>query len=105
MFSFNCTATVQENYNYMNKYLNSEYANIRIMDIDEFNKVNIYNATFLDDGKYYLPVQINDISEKEVIMKLYENEKFFGDEENKILEKIINNNAVPTQKNFFDYYD
>lgn len=104
MISFNCTATVQENYNYMNKYSNPEYANVRVMD-EEFYRVNIYNATFLEDGKYYLPIQINDITEKEVIMKLYENEKFFGEEENKILEKIIKSNSVTTQNNFFDYYD
>lgn len=104
MIFFNCTATVQENYNYMNKYFYPEYANIRAMD-EDFYKFNICNATFLDDGKYYLPIQINDITEKEVIMKLYENEKFFGKEENKILDGIIKGNLVTPQSNFFDYYD
>lgn len=105
MFSFNSNATIQENFNYSNNYINSTYSNVRMMDMDEFNKFNIYNATFLDDGKYYLPIQINNISEKEIIMNLYENEKYFEEEENSILEKIIENNSVPTQNNFFDYYD
>ena len=104
MFFSNCTATVPKDYNYTNN-LYQEYANVRDFDIDEFGKFNIYNATFMDDGKYYMPININNISEKEAIMKMYENEKFFGEEENRVLDEIIEKISVKAQNNFFDYYD
>lgn len=103
MFPSNCTATVNDTYQYnMHKYLYPEYANVRYIDMDE---INIFNATFLDDGKYYNNININNISEKEAIMKFSEKEKVFGDEENKILNGIIEKNIVETKNNFFDYYD
>lgn len=103
MFPSTCTATREENFKYdMYKYLNPEYANVRCINMDEFN---IYNATFLDDGKYYEAIKINNISEKEAIMNLAKKEKFFGDEENEILDSIIEKNSVEVKSNFFDYYD
>ena len=107
MFVSNCTPNVPYERE-MHKYLNPEYANVRCINMDEFNnynRINIYNATFLDDGKYYNPVNINNISEKEAIMKMYEREKCFGKEENEALKTIINKIAVKTQNNIFDYYD
>lgn len=103
MFTWNSAATVEENLKYdMYKYLNPGYANVRCLDMDE---CNIYNATFLEDGKYYESVRINNISEKEAIMKFAKKEKVFGDKENKVLEEIINKNIVETKNNFFDYYN
>lgn len=106
MFTGNCTATIPNDYtSYMNKFLYSEYANVRDIDMEEFYKFNIFNATFTDDGKYYMPININNISEKEAIMEMYKDEKFFGAEENKSLDQIIDKLSVTTQNNFFDYYD
>ncbi len=103
MFPSTCTATVEDNFKCnMYKYLFPEYANVRDIDMDE---INIYNATFLDDGKYYNTININNISEKEAIMKFAKKEKVFGDEENEILNDIIEKNIVETKSNFFDYYD
>ena len=103
MFPSSCTATVEDVFKYnMNNYLYPEYANVRNIDMDE---INIYNATFLDDGKYYNNFNIDNISEKEAIMKFAEKEKVFGNEENKILNNIIEKNLVETKNNFFDYYD
>lgn len=103
MFLSTCTATVEDMFKCnMDKYLYPAYTNVRTIDIDE---INIYNATFLEDGKYYNTVNINNISEKEAIMKFAEKEKVFGEEENKILENIIERNLVQTKNNFFDYYD
>lgn len=103
MFFSNCTATVEDNFKYnMYKYLYPTYANVRTIDMDD---INICNATFLDDGKYYDTININNISEKEVVIKFAEKEKVFGDEENKILNNIIEKNLTETKSNFFDYYD
>ena len=103
MFPGICTATIEDIYKYdMYKNLTPAYANVRCIDLDEFN---IYNATFLDDGKYYESVRINNISEKEAIMNFARKEKIFGNEENKILQEIINKNLVEAKNNFFDYYD
>lgn len=80
-----------------------DYANIRCIDIEEFN--SICNATFLDDGKYYETIKINNMSKKEEIMQFASKEKAFGDEENRILQDIIQKNSIDAKNNFFDYYD
>lgn len=96
--------TLQDDFRYMNNFLNCEYSNVRVIDMNEFNRLNLYNATFLDDGKYYVSQKIANISEREVIMDLVKNEKYFGDSEKKARNKIIEEISVKHQNNFFDYY-
>lgn len=109
MFPSSCTATAQDTYYDNCNFLFPKYVNVRTIDMDEIknynNNINIFNATFLDDGKYYNTLNINNISEKEAIMKIAEKEKVFGKEENNILNSIIEKNIVETKNNFFDYYD
>ena len=81
------------------------YSNVRIIDLNKlsFNNFTI-NATFTDDGKYYISQNVNNISDKEAIMDLAKNEKYFGDNEKEARNKIIEKIAVKHQNNFFDYY-
>ena len=103
MFFSNCTATTEKNLEYdIHKYLNPEYANVRYIDMDEINRCN---ATFLDDGKYYQAIKINNISEKEAIMEFAKKEKLFDNEQNEILNSIMEKNSIEVKDNFFDYYD
>lgn len=81
------------------------YANVRNVDLEEFDFNNFtVNATFKDDGKYYISQNINNISEREAIMDLVKNEKYFGEKEKQARNKIIEKIAVKHQNNFFDYY-
>ena len=81
------------------------YANVRNVDFDEYDFNNFtVNATFIDDGKYYISQSINNISEREAIMELIKYEKYFGEKEIQARNIIIEKIAVKHQNNFFDYY-
>lgn len=93
------------NFNSCGNYF-PKYSNVRCIDLEEISKINrLINATFSEDGKYYITSTINNISDKEVIMQLYNYEKFFGAEENEARDRIIEKTSVKHQDNFFDYYD
>lgn len=64
------------------------------------------NGTYQDNEKYYSFVYINKIySDREYIYDIYSDNKFFGADELKAEEKIIDNHSVPLKNNFLDYYE
>lgn len=97
---------IPEEVDNISKFLVSNYANIRYIDSNEFGIYkSISNATFLDDGKYYVSKYINNISKRGAIKDLIKNEKYFGESEIKARNEIIEKISIKHQNNFFDYYD
>lgn len=101
MFFSSCSADIPKD---IHKYSQPEYAYVRCINLDDFKLKNIFNATFSEDGKYYISANVCNMSEKELIMQMYKDEKFFGKSEKDSQEVIIKKLAVEPKNNFFDYY-
>ena len=61
-------------------------------------------ATYLDNGEYYITLFFEKLTDKQRIMKLYEEDRNFGKEEEEALERIIDKNSIEAKSNVFDYY-
>lgn len=81
-------------------------SNIGTAYIETINRPYITNGTYQINDKYFNFVYVNKIyNDREYIYDIYSDNKYFGQSELEIEERIIERKSIPIKNNFLDYYE
>lgn len=63
------------------------------------------DGTYMNVNDYYIKYYIDNSSDKEAILALFENEVYFDEDDEESAEKAVEQLVVDKKENFYDYYD